>query len=163
MQISSTAGLEAKPSRSMYSASKFALEGMSEAISHEVSPLGIRTIIISPGAFGTNFADGLVLPEKELPTEYEGTDLQRFVEMVEGMKTNGPGGGKQVVKMPGDVEKGVQAIFDVVMKTGQGDGIEDFLRIPLGRDGIERWEIKLGELRKTIDGTEKIWSATDAE
>jgi hypothetical protein len=64
---------------------------------------------------------------------------------------------------PGDVEKGVSAIFDVVMRQGVGKGMEDYLRLPLGKDGAARWEIKLANLRANLDATEKIWSSTDAD
>jgi len=61
----------------------------------------------------------------------------------------------------GDVEKGVQAIFDVAMKTGQAEGMEDFLRLSLGKDGSESWKVKLDELHRTLDATKHIWSKTD--
>jgi hypothetical protein len=66
-------------------------------------------------------------------------------------------------KAPGDVEKGAQAIFDVIMKTGMAEGMEDYLRLPLGKDGSARWEIKLANLKANLDGTEKIWKSTDAD
>ncbi len=157
VNISSTAGLEARASRSMYSASKFALEGMSEALSHETKPFGIRVLIVEPGAFGTGFADGVVLPERGILEEYKGTVTGRMVAYVEGMKVGGGG------NVRGDVEKGAKAIFDVVMRSGQAEGLEGFLRLPLGSDGSERWEFKLDELRRTLDGTEKIWRGTDKD
>lgn len=59
------------------------------------------------------------------------------------------------------MKKGAQAIYDVVMKEGQAEGMDEVRRLPLGKDGSSRWEIKLGELKRNLDGTEKIWSATD--
>lgn len=45
--------------------------------------------------------------------------------------------------IPGDVKKGAQAIYDVVMKEGQAEGMDEVRRLPLGKDGSSRWEIKL--------------------
>ena len=47
------------------------------------------------------------------------------------------------------------------MKTGQADGMDEFLRLPLGKDGSARWKFKLADLQKTLDATEHIWSKTD--
>jgi NAD(P)-dependent dehydrogenase (short-subunit alcohol dehydrogenase family) len=42
----------------VYGATKFAVEALSEAMNHELSPLGIRSVAIEPGPFRTNFLDG---------------------------------------------------------------------------------------------------------
>jgi NAD(P)-dependent dehydrogenase (short-subunit alcohol dehydrogenase family) len=55
VNFSSIAGSYGSPSSSYYSATKFALEGLSEALSKEVQPLGIRVMIVVPGAFRTDF------------------------------------------------------------------------------------------------------------
>ena len=156
INMSSTAGVEAKPSRTLYSGSKFALEGFSEALHAELKPLGIRVLLVEPGAFHTSFAGNLVLGSKNVPVEYEGTITEQTLQGVKDFAR-----GK--VKLPGDVEKGVQAIWDVVMKTGQAEGMEEFVRLPLGKDGSARWEVKLGELKKNLEGTQKIWANTDLD
>jgi len=154
INMSSTAGIEAKPSRTLYSGSKFALEGFSEALHDEVKPLGIRVLLVEPGAFHTSFPGNGMFGSKEMPEQYEGTVL---AQMVQGIKDFAGGS----IKLPGDVEKAVQAIWDVVMKTGQAEGMEEFVRLPLGKDGSARWEIKLEQLKRNLDKTEHIWANTD--
>jgi len=56
VNISSGAGITAGPFHAFYSASKFALEGWTEALRHEVAPLGIHAILVEPGSFRTNVA-----------------------------------------------------------------------------------------------------------
>ena len=55
INISSIGGLIAVPFQGFYSASKFAVEGYSEALQHEVRPFGIRVCLVEPGDFYTNF------------------------------------------------------------------------------------------------------------
>ncbi|MBT9167586.1 MAG: Cyclopentanol dehydrogenase [Syntrophomonadaceae bacterium] len=55
VNISSLAGLISVPFQGLYSASKFALEGLTEALRMEVRPFGIKVVLIEPGDFGTPF------------------------------------------------------------------------------------------------------------
>ena len=55
--ISSINGLLANPGGSIYSASKFALEGWIEGLSQELEPLGVRSLVIEPGMLRTEFLD----------------------------------------------------------------------------------------------------------
>lgn len=54
VNISSMGGQLSFPGVSAYSASKFALEGISEALAQELAPFGVRVLIVEPGAFRTN-------------------------------------------------------------------------------------------------------------
>ena len=54
IMISSVSGLHAAPTVSSYSASKFALEGWSEALRLEVNRLGIKVVLVEPGSFQTD-------------------------------------------------------------------------------------------------------------
>ncbi|HET6345023.1 MAG TPA: SDR family oxidoreductase, partial [Myxococcota bacterium] len=54
INISSVSGLVAQPSVSAYCASKFALEGLSEAMRHELLPYNIHVVLVEPGSYRTD-------------------------------------------------------------------------------------------------------------
>lgn len=56
MQVSTIGGVAAFPSLGLYNASKWGLEGWSEALAQEVAPLGIKVTIVEPGPYGTDWA-----------------------------------------------------------------------------------------------------------
>jgi len=59
IQVSSVAGRCALPGFGIYHASKWGLEGLSESLRYELSPLGIDVVIVEPGPFATNFFGGI--------------------------------------------------------------------------------------------------------
>lgn len=60
IQISSIAGRGAFPGFGVYHASKWGLEGFSEAMRYELAPLGIDVVIVEPGPFSTNFFGNMI-------------------------------------------------------------------------------------------------------
>ena len=64
VNISSGAGRFGFPSSSAYVSTKFAVEGLSESLSYELEPFGIRVVIVEPGVIRTNFLDGVVVAKK---------------------------------------------------------------------------------------------------
>ena len=69
INIGSIGGLLAIPYQSMYSASKFALEGLSEALRMEVRPFGIRVVIIEPGDHKTALTENRQFTEISIATD----------------------------------------------------------------------------------------------
>jgi NAD(P)-dependent dehydrogenase (short-subunit alcohol dehydrogenase family) len=51
------------PASSVYVSTKFALEGLSESLSYEVEPYGIKIILIEPGVINTNFVENIAIPD----------------------------------------------------------------------------------------------------
>src|SRR5918997_5698002 len=64
VNISSGAGRFGLPGASAYVSTKFAVEGLSESMSYELEPFGIKVILIEPGVIKTNIANGMVIAEK---------------------------------------------------------------------------------------------------
>ena len=64
VNISSGAGRFGFPNGSAYVSTKFAVEGLSESISYELEPFGIKVVIVEPGVIRTNFGNGLVVAKK---------------------------------------------------------------------------------------------------
>ena len=73
MNLSSIGGLIGIPGWGIYNVTKFAVEGISEALAHECKPLNIGVTVVEPGTFRTDFLGGsLATVEKHLPA-YEET------------------------------------------------------------------------------------------
>lgn len=88
IQVSSIAGRGAFPGFGVYNASKWGLEGLSEAMRYELAPLGIDVVIVEPGPFSTNFF-GNMIPAKdaEIASAYKHVTefFEGFGKQVEGM------------------------------------------------------------------------------
>ena len=79
VNVSSINGLVPFPVISAYVGTKFALEGLSESMSYELEPFGIKVISIEPGAIGSNFMKGSVLSKRALDPE---SPYSEFVQKV---------------------------------------------------------------------------------
>lgn len=66
INISSVLGFTGMPMQSLYAASKFALEGMSESLHYELAPHGVQVTLVEPGGFRTGFSDGMDWPAADL-------------------------------------------------------------------------------------------------
>ncbi len=64
VNLSSGAGIFGFPDGSAYVSSKFTVEGLSESISYELEPFGIKVILVEPGFIKTNFGQAMVIAKK---------------------------------------------------------------------------------------------------
>jgi short-subunit dehydrogenase len=64
INISSIAGVVGIPAECIYVSTKFALEGLSESISYELQPYGIKVILVEPGVINTNFVSNIKFSHK---------------------------------------------------------------------------------------------------
>lgn len=71
VNVSSVAGRIGFPGTPAYISSKFALEGLSESMRYELSPFGIKTIIIEPGVIKTNFFSSMKVSEGKPNSPYK--------------------------------------------------------------------------------------------
>jgi hypothetical protein len=150
VNISSAAGFDPRPAMGMYGASKWALEGMSQGLAKEVAPFGIRILIVQPGAFATNILNTVPLTKKPLSIAYKDTDVGKLVSLFD----------KRSFPAENDVEKGCQAIFEVVTGTGRGEGKDKYLRLPLSKDCAVRTIEHVERLREGYDVFKEIWEST---
>ena len=89
VNISSGAGRFGFPTGSAYVSTKFAVEGLSESMSYELEPFGIKVAIVDPGVIRTNFGDGLVVAKKSQdPNSPYSQMMQRSAAGFEKMMKN---------------------------------------------------------------------------
>ena len=89
VNISSGAGRFGFPGGSAYVSTKFAVERLSESMSYELEPFGIKVVIVEPGVIRTNFVDGLVIAKKSQdPNSPYSQIMQRIATGFEEMMKN---------------------------------------------------------------------------
>lgn len=90
INISSIGGLMGLPFQAFYSASKFAIEGFSEALRMEIRKFGIRVVLVNPGDFHTNnSANRRNFLPKTFPNDPYNEQFKRSLAVIEKDETNG--------------------------------------------------------------------------
>lgn len=90
INISSTAGLIPVPFQSFYSASKFALEAMTEALRTELQPFGVKVSIIEPGDTKTGFTNNRVFAKASKDSAYKDVFEKSIARMVKDEQSGPP-------------------------------------------------------------------------
>jgi NAD(P)-dependent dehydrogenase (short-subunit alcohol dehydrogenase family) len=144
LNVSSIAGRLAAPGSGYYSATKFAVEGISDALRKEVAPLSIRVTLVEPGAFRTDFAGRSLQQARANIADYATTAGPRRKE---NDKTHGT--------QPGDPERAAQAIIKLVA----GETLPT--RLLLGSDAVRIVGGELDSQLAEINSWEELSASTD--
>lgn len=134
INVSSIAALRTAPGSGYYAASKCALEGMTEGLYLETAPLGIKVMIVEPGAFRTDFAGRSLTQSKTAIADYAGTAGTRRIE---NDKTHGA--------QPGDPDKGARLIIEAI------EAEDAPLRLLLGSDAVRAADTVLESHKSEYD------------
>jgi NAD(P)-dependent dehydrogenase (short-subunit alcohol dehydrogenase family) len=144
VNISSVAGYKGIVGMSIYSASKFAVEGFSESLAAETAHLGIQVTLVEPGAFRTNWSSSAaIVRAARVIDDYAPTAgmIRAGLEQMSGHQENDPA-------------KGARAILAAV------DAERPPLRLPLGADAVRYLRDKLAAMTAELDAWEGVASST---
>lgn len=139
LNISSVGGIVSFAGVGMYCATKFALEGVSEALAQEVKPLGIKVTIIEPGAFRTDFSGRSIVTPDHPIADYAETSgkMIQWNQEIDG-------------KQPGDPVKAAAAMIQVVETENPP------LRLALGEDAVNGITQKLESMKAELEAWKDV-------
>jgi NAD(P)-dependent dehydrogenase (short-subunit alcohol dehydrogenase family) len=145
INITSIAGRAPVPGAALYSAAKYALEGLSASLAQEVRPLGVKVTAVAPGAFRTDFLSSHSIRKSDRGDEAYGASVGRSLSALDAMA------GKQI----GDPDRAAQAILDLV-RAG-----EPPIHLLLGTDALRRAREKVDAVIEEMDRWEEATRSTD--
>jgi NAD(P)-dependent dehydrogenase (short-subunit alcohol dehydrogenase family) len=146
LNISSIGGYAASPGWGVYCSTKFAVEGLTEALALELKPLGIRATVIEPGFFRTDFLDARSLSVSP-------SRIDDYADTVGAMRNFAAAANHA---QPGDPAKLARALMTVV------DAEEPPLRMPFGSDTVRRIETKNAFVAQELARWRDLAVSTDA-
>jgi NAD(P)-dependent dehydrogenase (short-subunit alcohol dehydrogenase family) len=138
VNISSMTGLVGRPPNAYYSSTKFALEGLTEALATEVAPLGIKVTAVQPGAFRTDWASRSMKESTTPIGDY--ADVAARKDLIKQFADH----------LPGDPRKLADAVLMVTKLE------EPPLRLLLGRDVLQATREKIATMSASIDEWESV-------
>ncbi|WP_329524995.1 SDR family NAD(P)-dependent oxidoreductase [Streptomyces sp. NBC_01462] len=135
VHIGSRSGFEGEPGVSLYSASKFAVAGISEALSAEMAPFGIQSMVVEPGVFRTDFLDASSLSvAANRIADYDNTPAHVTLDWIDQANH----------AQLGDPVKGAA----LIVEAASGENLPTHLY--LGRDTLERLDAKYEQVQKDL-------------
>jgi NAD(P)-dependent dehydrogenase (short-subunit alcohol dehydrogenase family) len=145
LNLSSVGGLRSGAGFGVYCSTKFAVEGLTEALAAELAPLGIFATAVEPGYFRTDFLDATSLSVSPASiADYHETAGATRVRAAQVSHAQ-----------PGDPERLAQVLVDFV------DAENPPVRLPLGSDTAAATEAKAAELLAVVDAWRAVAVSTD--
>ncbi|AIQ11409.1 short-chain dehydrogenase [Paenibacillus durus] len=145
INISSVGGLSGYIGWGVYGSTKFAVEGLTEALALELAPLGIHATVVAPGFFRTEFLDTSSLTRS-------GNIIPDYEETVGEIRKIATQANK---KQPGDPVKLAKAIVQVA------NAEKPPVHLPLGKDSLQRYREKTANFEKDIEAWHDVITGTD--
>lgn len=145
MNVSSMGGYQANPTLGIYASTKFAIEGISEALYGEMKPLGIHVTAIGPGFLRTDFLDPSSLQHAKVKIE----DYAAAVEKTRSFSEANNG------TQPGDPWKLAKALLHLVSLP------DPPLRLPFGSDALARLLTKNSFVAEQTERWRSLSESTD--
>jgi NAD(P)-dependent dehydrogenase (short-subunit alcohol dehydrogenase family) len=146
VNLSSMSGLTGIAGFGIYCGSKFAVEGISEALAQELAPLGIHLTIVEPGPFRTDFLSGSLGMAAQIIPDYSATAGKARADRD---TRNG--------NQPGDPSRAADAIVQAVTTANPP------LHLVLGAWAFERVSQKVEALRKDMEEWRAVSFSTEYE
>lgn len=144
VNVSSIGGFVAFPAVGYYNATKFAVNGFSEALKKEVEPLGIKVLLVQPSGFRTDWAGRSANEATEKIEDYAATAGTNQANI------RGYSG-----RQPGDPERAAEAIVEAV----EAENPPFFLL--LGRAALKGARLKIEALQKDFDAWADVTEGAD--
>lgn len=144
INISSIAGFAPGTGWSMYSAAKFAVSGLTEALANDLKPLGIKVTNVLPGWFRTNFAkpDSITYSHKQMADYAYLREYHERMNSIDGAQ-------------PGDPDKIAGAFLELVNSDSPAANLF------LGSDAVARAKSKIAQLNEELDTWKRVSCSTD--
>lgn len=144
VNVSSMTGIVTNPPNTYYSATKHALEALTEGLAKEVAPLGIKVCAIEPGAFQTDYITRSIQVAESMDDYAELTERKEVIQAF----------GEH---LPGDPAKLAQAVLDLVAMD------DPPLRLLLGKDVLQAYREKTAAWSASVDEWEHVTTAMELD